>query len=584
MPSRSAKSEDWTQSFLNILELERANGFNDRAVIGGMDGFVRRWSEAMAGYVGNAPESRELLRPGYGRMTTSRRGEWVDWWLAALAGSSPAREAESNPKTKAAPSPSRSSKATSRKARPTENTPASVTLDSPVSSLKRFTSKTAGQLDRLGIHTVRHLLYHFPHRHIDYSRRAKVSELWPGQEVTVVGQITESQEVPLGRSRRKATKAVLTDETGSVGITWFNRGFLSRTLKPGTNLAVSGKVDGFQNRPVFESPEYDILRPGQEPVNTGRLVPVYPLTAGLVGRTLRGLTWQILQDFQTELEESSPKDMLSRTSLLPLPTALRQAHYPDSLQSRDRSRRRLAFDELLTLQLSVLSRRQKEAGLLEGVGIEAGADFLDGFLSGLPFSLTGAQRRCLDEILADMARGAPPMNRLLQGRSGQRQNRGCAGRFSGGNFPGLPGGDHGAHGGAGRAAFPDGNPAFGRLGRYNPVGELVDRVPGGSGQTDDRGPAHGQHALPPPQPPEGFSRRGNPRPAHWYPRPHSRRGLKCLAWPWPVMDEQHRFGVMQRSALRQKSEERSPHPGDVRNSHSPHVDPDAVRRPGHFRN
>ena len=186
--------------------------------------------------------------------------------------------------------------------------------------------------------------------------------MWPGQDVTVVGRIAEAREIPLGRSRRKATEAVLSDETGSVRITWFNQGFLARALKSGTNVAVSGKVDAFQNRPVFESPEYDILRPGQEPVSTGRLVPVYPLTAGLVGRTLRGLTWQILQDFLKELEETSPEDVLARTSLLPLTTALRQTHYPDSLQSLVRARRRLAFDELLTLQLSVLSRRQREVG------------------------------------------------------------------------------------------------------------------------------------------------------------------------------------------------------------------------------
>ena len=557
MPSRSAKSEDWTQSFLNILELERANGFNDRAVIGGMDGFVRRWSEAMAGYVGDAPESRELLRPGYGRMTTSRRGEWVEWWLAALAGSSPAREAESNPKTKAAPSPSRSSKATSRKARPTENTPASVTLDSPVSSLKRVTSKTAGQLDRLGIHTVRHLLYHFPHRHIDYSRRAKVSELWPGQEVTVVGRISQAREIPLGRSRRKATEAVLSDETGSVRITWFNQGFLARTLKSGTNLAVSGKVDGFQNRPAFESPEYDILRPGQEPVNTGRLVPVYPLTAGLVGRTLRGLTWQILQDFQTELEESSPKDMLSRTSLLPLPTALRQAHYPDSLQSRDRSRRRLAFDELLTLQLSVLSRRQKEAGLLEGVGIEAGRDVLDGFLSGLPFSLTGAQRRCLDEILADMARGAPPMNRLLQGEVGSGKTVVVLVAFLAAISRGYQGAIMVPTEVLAEQHFQTVTRLLGGLADTTQSENLLTVYLEALGRPMTVGLLTGSTRSRPRNRLKALAAEGT---LDLLIGTHAliQEGVEMPRLALAVMDEQHRFGVMQRSALRQKSEE-NPH-------------------------
>ncbi len=418
MPSRSTKTEDWTHAFRNILELERANGFNDRAVIGGMDGFVRRWSEAMAGYVGNPRENRELLRPGYVSMATTKRAEWVDSWLAALdSGSFPRNNGETATKEAASASPRSSSTASSKAKRAVEPA-AAITLDSPVTALKRVNPKTAGQLAKLEVNTVRDLLYHFPHRHIDYSRRAKVSELWPGQELTVVGKISESRELPLGRSRRKAAEVVLTDDTGSVKVTWFNQGFLARTLKPGTNVAISGKVDAFNNRPVFESPDYDILRPGQEAVSTGRLVPVYPLTAGLVGRTLRGLTWQVLQEHLKGLEETAPQEILARNSLLPLSEALRRAHYPDSLQSRDLARRRLAFDELLTLQLSVLFRRQREVGLLEGVSIEAGSSFLEEFLSSLPFSLTDAQRRCLDEILADVDRGTPPMNRLLQGEVG----------------------------------------------------------------------------------------------------------------------------------------------------------------------
>ena len=86
----------------------------------------------------------------------------------------------------------------------------------------------------------------------------------------------EARELSLGSSRRKATEAVLSDDTGTVRVTWFGQGFLARSLKPGTSVAVSGRVDVFQNRPVFESPEYDILGAGAEPVNTGRLAPVYP--------------------------------------------------------------------------------------------------------------------------------------------------------------------------------------------------------------------------------------------------------------------------------------------------------------------
>ena len=557
MRSRSAKSEDWTQSFRNILELERANGFNDRAVIGGMDGFVRRWFEAMSGYVSNAQESRELLRPVYERMTTSNREEWVDWWLDTLAGNAITTEVELSPPTKAALDPSRSSKATPQKAKQTERATASITLDSPVVCLKRVTSKTAGQLEKLGIDTVRDLLYHFPHRHIDYSRRAKISELWPGQDVTVVGRISQAREIPLGRSRRKATEAELSDETGSVRITWFNQGFLARTLKSGTDLAVSGKVDAFQNRPVFESPEYDILRPGQEPVSTGRLVPVYPLTAGLVGRTLRGLTWQILHDFLRELEETSPEDILFRTSLLPLSTALLQAHYPDSLQSRDRARRRLAFDELLTLQLSVLSRRQKEVGLLEGVRIEAGTEFLDGFLSGLPFSLTGAQRRCLDEILGDMARGAQPMNRLLQGEVGSGKTVVVLIALLAAISRGYQGAIMVPTEVLAEQHFQTVTRLLGGLADTTQSENLLTVYLEALGRPMTVGLLTGSTRARPRNRLKALAAEGT---LDLLIGTHAliQEGVEMPRLALAVMDEQHRFGVMQRSALRQKSEE-NPH-------------------------
>ena len=431
MPARSPKSEDWTQTFRNILELERSNGFNDRAVIGGLDSFIRLGTESMASYTGKSSEARQQLRPGYARMDGPQRAQWVEQWLTLLdEGQPPAfeesasaesgsAEPESNvPETKPGSARPRVTSRSPRKASASAAPAADIGLDSPVTQLKQVTRRLPDQLARLDINTVRDLIYHFPTRHIDYTRTAKISELWPGQDITVTGRITEARERALGRRRRKATEAVLTDETGSVKITWFGQGYLARSLKPGTRIAVSGKVDAFHNRPVFESPEYDIIRPGQAPVNTGRLVPVYPLTQGLTGRTLRGLTWQALNDHSSLLEETLPEAVLSAVSLSQLKAALLQAHYPESFESRDRARRRLAFDELLTIQLSVLSRRQREVGLLEGISVEAAPGFLDAVLGNLPFQLTDAQRRSLDEILDDMRQGTPPMNRLLQGEVG----------------------------------------------------------------------------------------------------------------------------------------------------------------------
>ena len=420
MTSSRKQATDWVRTFRNILELETANGFVDKAVIGGMDSFVRQWAETMAAHVKSLPASRFLIRPGYSAMSVTEREDWVRQWLSLLDGPEPPAppQSEQAPQPQQARPASANRKASARSRRTAEIKPANVGLDSPVTDLKRVNARLVGQLANLGISTIRDLLYHFPHRYNDYSEKAKVAELWPGRELTVEGRITEAREISLGRQRRKATEAMLADETGHVRVAWFGQGYLARSLKPGTEIAVSGRVDSYQGLPVFESPDYDLLKPGLRPLNTGSLVPVYPLTGGLTGRNLRSLTWQALGLTLPQVAESLPDPVRKRTGLIPLAQAIRQAHYPNSLQDGDEARRRLAFDELLTLQLSVLSRRQQEVGQVEGVRIDAPTEMLDDLIANLPFSLTGAQRQSLEHILNDLRQGTPPMNRLLQGEVG----------------------------------------------------------------------------------------------------------------------------------------------------------------------
>ena len=421
MASRSPKTGDWIGPFRNILELERANGFNDRAVVGGMDGFVRRWADAMASLVKAAPSSRRLIRPGYSGMTAAERAEWTAQWLVLLDGgeTGPTPHSETSPPASTDPANSGKKPRPSRRRQSTESAPSPVDLDSPVTSLPRVDVKRAAQLARLNVETVRDLLYLFPRRHLDYSNTVKVAELQYGQEVTIIGEVQDIQEQRRGRGRQLRTiEAQVGDETGSIRVTWFGQAYLARTLSPGTRVAISGRVDVFNGRLVFESPEYETFRENQTSIHTGRLAPVYPLTAGLTARTLRTLVWQTLETGLPLVEDPLPEPVRRRTSLAPLQEAIRQAHYPDSPALRDQARRRLAFDELLTLQLSVLSRRQQENRLLEGIAIDADPGFVQGLLTGLPFQLTGAQQRCLDEILADLRQGTPPMNRLLQGEVG----------------------------------------------------------------------------------------------------------------------------------------------------------------------
>ena len=418
-------SPSWQDSFRNILQLEESRGFDNRAVVGGLDKFLQRWSQAMASHLGDPDLVHQLTESPYGLMSQEQRRLWVDKWRAVLdAGATGAESgpAEDSSRIKPPGPVSRRTAAASKAASKTTKSnqpPAGLTVDSPVSRLRGVDSKTAGRLSRLDVQSVRDLLYLFPRRHIDYSTFAKISELYPGQERTVVADVWDVHEVIGGnQGRRKDTEAVLSDETGNIRVKWFGQRYLARTLKPNSRIAVSGKPDVFRGQLVLESPEYELLDQGQTPIHTSRLVPVYSLTEGLTERNLRRITWQAIQEWLGGVDEILPEELKAHTEFLPLREAIQQAHYPDDLVQWEAARRRLAFDELFILQLAVLRRRQHQKQDVRGVPIGPQPGIVESFLSSLPFQLTGAQKRCIQEITSDMERGTPPMNRLLQGEVG----------------------------------------------------------------------------------------------------------------------------------------------------------------------
>ncbi|MFP6653285.1 MAG: ATP-dependent DNA helicase RecG, partial [Dehalococcoidia bacterium] len=232
-----------------------------------------------------------------------------------------------------------------------------------------------------------------------------------------VATLWEASETSMG-PRRKSTQAVLGDETGNVRVMWFNQPWLAKTLKPGMRVAISGKVNVFRGNIVFESPEHEVLDGSQgNMVHTGRMVPVYPATDGLYQRTIRNLVKQALDTCIRQIEEYVPDDVLKRNGLTALRDAIYQMHYPDSEDERRAARKRLAFDELFILQLAVMIQKRlwKESG--EGTAIRSGVDMLEPFFDALPFELTGAQYRVLDEMFADI-RSKKPMRRMLQGDVG----------------------------------------------------------------------------------------------------------------------------------------------------------------------
>ncbi|MBN1286016.1 MAG: ATP-dependent DNA helicase RecG, partial [Anaerolineae bacterium] len=286
-------------------------------------------------------------------------------------------------------------------------------FDHDVTALHRVGKSMAEKLARLGVNTIGDLLFFFPRRYDDYTRMKPINRLVPGEVVTLIGTVQKVTVRPLSGGRN-LTEATVSDGSGRITLRWFNQPWLRNKLKRGTQITVWGKVDLYLGRPTVTNPEWELLE--RDNLFGGSIAPVYPLTKGITSRTMRRMMQQTLGKWAERIPDYMPVGTLERTELCDLGWALEQIHFPDSWENLDEARTRLVFDELLLLQMGVLAHR-RDWQAVQGVPLAVDDAWLDAFLGALPYELTGAQRRALDEILADMAQGVP-MNRLLQGDVG----------------------------------------------------------------------------------------------------------------------------------------------------------------------
>ena len=433
-----------------VLEYERQRGFDNRAVTGGLDRFLEKWA-AQARRATTHPMVRSglsrmgLSRPAYDAMPPPDRARWVErvlLWSEGLEDRGPSRSGPPGSAPRAAAqgaqaathdragdgngtrtTPRRSTTGPGSHAprRERHQTPrmlgAGQDLATPLSEIKSFRPDLVAKLTKLGLTSLRDLLYFFPRRHIDFTDIRPINQLKVGQDQTVIGQIWESRAIRLGRGgRRRAAEAVLGDESGTTRAVWFNQPYIAASLRQGMTVALSGRVSSFGNRRVFENPEWEPVS-GREAVHTARLVPVYPLTQGVTSRRIRSLTRQAIDEALPALRDFLPNTLVERLGMLGLEDAIREAHYPGSEEAKDRSRRRLAFDELFLIQLGVLGRRQAWREGVPAHPLREHRDLLEAFARSLPFSLTAAQVRIIDEVVSDLGK-SHPMSRLVQGEVG----------------------------------------------------------------------------------------------------------------------------------------------------------------------
>lgn len=291
-------------------------------------------------------------------------------------------------------------------------------LDTPVKFLKGIGERRAEHLERLGIRTARDLLWHLPHRYVDASTVTPLVRAQVGDEVACVGKVVAKGIVPTRRGLR-IFHAVLRDDSGVLECVWPGQSFLDRTIGVGQTLLVSGPVRFYHGRQLVPR-EFVVLADGDgdgDPLAAGKVLPVYPATEGLSHKIIRSLIERHLDGLIALSPDIIPEPLRVSLDLPSLPDALRAVHRPATMEEAEAGRRRLAFDELLDLQLMLIRARTVAKRQRSGIAFELKRQHTTRLREALPWELTHDQQQAIREITADMT--APDrMHRLLMGDVG----------------------------------------------------------------------------------------------------------------------------------------------------------------------
>ncbi len=312
---------------------------------------------------------------------------------------------------------------------PVEAKDSKLTLKSDVMYLKGIGPKIAYILNKLGIYTVGDLLYYFPRKHVDYSTRTRIRDLEPGETTTVFGTI-RSVEAFTTKNNLGVVKVKIVDGSGSMNLNFFSSRSNKYTLErmksqfpKGSGIMVSGtvKINSYDGMPTLDKPTYSIMDDeilSSSNINLARIVPIYPLSENLNIKTLRKAIFNTIQLFKNEIETVLPAYIIKKYNLLPKKEAVEQMHFPNDNESLQRARFSLVFEELFLIQLRLALLREENNRTISSIPLEIKRDGLVmRFINGLPFELTGAQKRAVNEILNDL-NSTKPMQRLLQGDVG----------------------------------------------------------------------------------------------------------------------------------------------------------------------
>jgi ATP-dependent DNA helicase RecG len=493
--------EELKARLIRPIARELADGAQDRVVAGGLEKLIQNLGQPF-------PEVGRVLA-GYRQMDVETRKEQLKKALELLGG----QVAESRPQRLEPP-----------QAVPGTRSPAldSVSFDTPVEALNLGPGGRK-KLAELGIRALRDLLHYYPRRYEDRRTLQSIREVEDGAKATVVGKVLSRELVKTPRKGLQLVQVRFMDAWGwkFTGV-WFNQPWVLKQMPEGASIVLSGRV---QKRGGVTSLMVEYFEDeGGESLSTGRIVPVYPAREGVGQAFLRRAAWRALEAFQTIPDPLEP--YLKQVSLIPLDRALRQAHFPSSEEQLEQALQRLKFDEFLLLELKVMIESGGSA--LLGRVFRVTPEMLERFRAALPFTLTGAQERVLSEILADM-QSERQMARLVQGDVGSGKTAVAAAAL-------FVAAQNGAQGALMAPTEILAKQHFENLTRYlYPLGVSVDLLVGSMSNGEKRSVLErlksgqtqvvvGTHAL-------------------------IQDGVAFHDLGLAVIDEEHRFGVMQRRRL-----------------------------------
>ncbi|MGV7976054.1 MAG: ATP-dependent DNA helicase RecG [Anaerolineaceae bacterium] len=417
-----------SEKYAKIFRLEAAKGYQDKAVMGGLQRLTAAWiSDAREA---GLPEKlvadiASMLGSYHEQSAAARRQTLME--ISSLLQLPGMRELSPPPAEgiAAAPAAVEQSEQKTKTAKKTENQASrklssaalpdagSSGLHAPVTKIRGIGEKQAKNLEKLNVFTIKDLLYLFPRRYDDYSQLKSIQQLRYGEEVTILAKVVDMKSQRTGRGKL-ISEVIVSDATGMLRLIWFNNAYLERNLKVGMFITISGKVEASSGRLAMFHPDYESV--DQQQLNTNRIVPVYPLSRQITQRWLRKTQFNVVKFWAERVPEFLPDAVRESAQLVPLQEALIQIHFPDTEELLRSAQRRFAFDEIFLLQLGVIRQKRQWQGLT-GTAFSVSEAWLAERLRGLPYALTNAQVKAVAEIRKDVS-SPHPMNRLLQGDVG----------------------------------------------------------------------------------------------------------------------------------------------------------------------